>query len=58
METIKMVMVFHFQKKLGVDPKTNKPITIKQGPYGIYIEMEDKEGEKPSRASMSQKIYH
>ena len=39
-------------KELGIDPKTNKTIIIKQGPYGIYIEMEDKEGEKPRRASV------
>ena len=35
---------------------TNKTITIKQGPYGIYIEMEDKEGEKPRRASVPKNI--
>ena len=39
-------------KELGINPKTNKTITIKQGPYGIYIEMDDKEGEKPRRASV------
>jgi len=43
-------------KEIGVDPNTNKTITIKQGPYGIYIEMEDKEGEKPRRASVPKNI--
>ena len=36
--------------------KTNKPIIIKQGPYGIYIETEDKEGDKPRRASVPKNI--
>ena len=31
-------------------------MTIKQGPYGIYIEMEDKDGEKPRRASVPKNI--
>ena len=43
-------------KEIGIDPKTNKPIIIKQGPYGIYIETEDKEGDKPRRASVPKNI--
>ena len=43
-------------KELGIDPKTNKPIIIKQGPYGIYIEMVEKEDEKPRRASVPKNL--
>ena len=43
-------------KELGIDPKTNKPIIIKQGPYGIYIEVQNQDGKKPSRASVPKNI--
>ena len=43
-------------KELGIDPKTNKTITIKQGPYGIYIETENEDGEKPRRASVPKNL--
>ena len=45
-----------FPKELGIDPKTNKPIIIKQGPYGIYIELVEKEDEKPRRASVPKNL--
>ena len=43
-------------KELGIDPKTNKLIIIKQGPYGIYIEVQNQDGKKPSRASVPKNI--
>ena len=43
-------------KELGIDPKTNKTIIIKQGPYGIYIELVEKEDEKPRRASVPKNL--
>ena len=43
---------FSLPKELGLDPKTNKPITIKQGPYGVYVEMEEENQDKPRRSSV------
>ncbi|MGB8843490.1 MAG: type I DNA topoisomerase [Aliidongia sp.] len=38
---------------LGVDPATQKPVTVRNGPYGPYIQLgEAAEGEKPKRVSL------
>lgn len=44
-------------KELGVDPETSLGVTLRQGPYGPYIQLGEAEGEgkkktKPKRASL------
>ena len=40
-------------RRLGEDPETGKDVTLKKGPYGIYIQLGEPEGkEKPKRASL------
>lgn len=39
-----------FPKLLGTDPKTGLDITMKKGPYGVYVELA--ETPKPKRASL------
>lgn len=44
-------------KELGADPETGKPVTLRQGPYGTYIqlgeeELDGKKKIKPKRASL------
>jgi DNA topoisomerase-1 len=40
-------------RALGVDPETQKPVTVRNGPYGPYIQLgEAAEGEKPKRVSL------
>jgi DNA topoisomerase-1 len=40
-------------KVLGIDPETGKQVTLRNGPYGLYIQLGEAEGkEKPKRASL------
>ncbi len=40
-------------KLLGTDPGTGKAVTLRNGPYGLYIQLGEAEGkEKPKRASL------
>ncbi|HEY2871949.1 MAG TPA: type I DNA topoisomerase [Reyranella sp.] len=40
-------------KVLGIDPVTGKQVTLRNGPYGLYIQLGEPEGkEKPKRASL------
>ena len=45
------------KREIGVDPKTQKPIQLLQGPYGPYIQLGEPEGEKkPKRVSVPKTI--
>ncbi len=38
-------------KMLGTDPATGKVVTLRNGPYGLYVQLGEAEGkEKPKRA--------
>jgi len=44
-------------KLLGVDPETEKEVTLRKGPYGLYVQLGEPEGEgkkatKPKRTSI------
>ena len=40
-------------KILGMDPVTGKQVTLRKGPYGLYVQLGDPEGkEKPKRQSL------
>jgi DNA topoisomerase-1 len=40
-------------KLLGVDPVTGKTVTLRNGPYGLYVQLGEPEGkEKPKRQSL------
>jgi DNA topoisomerase-1 len=40
-------------KLLGNDPETGKPITLRKGPFGLYLQLGEAEnGEKPKRAGV------
>ncbi|MCR2600260.1 hypothetical protein NSP09_24355, partial [Salmonella enterica] len=40
-------------KILGEDPVTGKQVTLRKGPYGLYVQLGEPEGkEKPKRASL------
>ncbi|MBM3643388.1 MAG: type I DNA topoisomerase [Alphaproteobacteria bacterium] len=40
-------------KMLGVDPATGKQVSLRKGPYGLYVQLGEPEGkEKPKRASL------
>src|SRR4051812_44338036 len=40
-------------KMLGTDPPTGKVVTLRNGPYGLYVQLGEPEGkEKPKRASL------
>jgi DNA topoisomerase-1 len=40
-------------KILGVDPVTDKQVTLRKGPYGLYVQLGEPEGkEKPKRQSL------
>jgi len=41
---------FKLPKILGDDPKTGEPITLKKGPYGVYVQLG--ESKTPKRASL------
>ena len=38
--------------ELGIDPVTNLPIYLRNGPYGPYVQIGDPETKKPKRASL------
>ena len=38
--------------ELGIDPATNLPIYLRNGPYGPYVQIGDPEIKKPKRASL------
>ena len=41
------------EQELGTDPETGRPVYLKQGPYGPYVERPDaEEGKKPQRTSL------
>jgi len=40
-------------RELGRDPETGKTVTLRKGPYGIYVQLGEPDGkEKPKRASL------
>jgi DNA topoisomerase-1 len=40
-------------KLLGMDPESGKPVTLRNGPYGLYVQLGEAEGkEKPKRQSL------
>ena len=40
-------------KTLGTDPETGKDVTLRKGPYGLYIQLGEPEGkEKPKRSTL------
>ncbi len=40
-------------KLLGMDPVSGKPVTLRNGPYGLYVQLGEAEGkEKPKRQSL------
>jgi DNA topoisomerase-1 len=40
-------------KILGIDPVSGKPVTLRNGPYGLYVQLGEAEGkEKPKRQSL------
>src|SRR5262249_43544 len=40
-------------KLLGLDPETGKPVTLRNGPYGLYVQLGEAEGkQKPKRQSL------
>jgi DNA topoisomerase-1 len=41
-----------FPKLLGQDPATQKDVSLKQGPYGIYVQRDAIDSEKPHRAGL------
>ena len=44
-------------RELGTDPETGEPVTLRKGPYGIYVQLgEAKDKEKPKRASVPKSL--
>jgi DNA topoisomerase I len=40
-------------KPLGIDPDSNQPVSLRKGPYGVYVQLGDSEnGSKPKRVSL------
>ena len=39
-------------QEFGIHPETGKPIVLKSGRFGPYLEMENDDGEKPKRSSL------
>lgn len=39
-----------FPRLLGTDPKTGEPVSLRKGPYGVYVQLGD--GPKPKRAGL------
>ena len=37
---------------LGIHPETGKPVLLKKGPYGFYVQLGDDDGAKPPRVSL------
>ncbi|WP_420549685.1 type I DNA topoisomerase [Curvivirga sp.] len=46
--------VVELPKELGVDPESGQVVSLKQGPYGVYVQLgeAEKKGDKPKRASL------
>lgn len=42
--------VVEFPKTLGIDPKTGESVSLRKGPYGVYVQRGD--GEKPKRTGL------
>jgi DNA topoisomerase I len=48
---------FEGTKTIGVDPKTNEMVSLRKGPYGLYLQLgEGAEGTKPKRVSLPRDI--
>ncbi len=44
-------------RELGTDPETGEPVTLRKGPYGLYVQRgEAKDKEKPKRASVPKSL--
>jgi DNA topoisomerase I len=44
-------------KVLGEDPESKKPVTLRKGPFGVYLQLGEAEGdEKPKRASLPKNL--
>ncbi|MSO89781.1 MAG: type I DNA topoisomerase [Rhodospirillaceae bacterium] len=44
-------------RQLGTDPASNQPVSLRQGPYGRYLQLgEAAEGAKPKRASVPKDV--
>jgi DNA topoisomerase I len=40
-------------RALGIDPESNQPVTLRKGPYGVYVQLgEGENGAKPKRVSL------
>ena len=40
-------------KELGIDPETEKGVTLRKGPFGFYVQLGEAEGKtKPKRATL------
>ncbi len=40
-------------RAIGSDPVTGRAISVKKGPYGVYVQLDAVEGEKPKRVSLA-----
>ena len=40
-------------RSIGADPETGRAISVKKGPYGVYVQLDGAEGEKPKRVSLA-----
>ncbi len=44
-------------RELGIDPQTQLPVTVRKGPYGVYVQLGEAEGkEKPKRVSLPKQM--
>jgi DNA topoisomerase I len=44
-------------REIGIDPATKLPVSLKKGPYGLYVQLgEGADGEKPKRSSLPKGI--
>jgi DNA topoisomerase-1 len=39
-------------QELGVDPRSGKKVTLRKGPYGHYVQLDEEGDEKPKRVSL------
>ena len=50
-------VVLEGPKRLGADPATGKDVTLRRGPFGLYVQLGEAEGkDKPKRASVPKSI--
>ena len=40
-------------RSIGVDPETGRAISVKKGPYGVYVQLDAADGDKPKRVSLA-----